>query len=203
MLYNEKAIDKGRIKLILTNAVKHFITITKHKWVVFKLCCMAGEPWRGFMHDWSKYSLTEFWESAKYYNGKYSPIHACRRLNGYSKAWLHHKGRNKHHHEYWYDYNTEQKTPIMPYKYAVEMICDNLAAGIVYNGKDWTNSTQIEYWNKVESKKKVNPQINKFAKAVFKQVSKEGINPVIKKKNLKKLYKEIVLEEKEELSKIK
>lgn len=203
MLYNEKAIDKGRIKLILTNAVKHFITITKHKLVVFKLCCIAGEPWRGFMHDWSKYSPTEFWESAKYYNGKYSPIHACRRLNGYSKAWLHHKGRNKHHHEYWYDYNTEQKTPIMPYKYAVEMICDNLAAGIVYNGKNWTKSTQLEYWNKVESRKKVNPQINKFAKAVFKQVSKEGINSVIKKKNLKKLYKEIVLEEKEELSKIK
>lgn len=185
------------MKLILVNVVKHFITITKHKLIVFKLCIIAGEPWRGFMHDWSKYSFTEFWESAKYYTGKFSPIHACRKINGYSKAWLHHKGKNKHHHEYWYDYNTEEKTPVMPYKYAVEMICDNLAAGITYNGKNWTNSTQLEYWNKIEGKKKVNPKINKFAKEVFKEVSEKGIKPVIKKKNLKDIYqKNIYAEEK-------
>ncbi len=178
--------------MILGKAIKHFKTITKHKWIVFKLCVMAGEPWRGFMHDWSKYSPTEFWESAKYYTGKYSPIHACRKEKGYSKAWLHHKGRNKHHHEYWYDYNTVEKTPVMPYQYAVEMICDNLAAGMVYNGKSWTNSTQIEYWKRVEEKKKVNPKINEFAKAVFTEVSEKGIKPVIKKKNLKRLYQENV-----------
>lgn len=185
--------------MIVINAVKHFITITKHKWIVFKLCCKAGEPWRGFMHDWSKYSPTEFWESAKYYTGKGSPIHICKEENGYSNAWLHHKGRNKHHHEYWYDYNTNQKTIIMPYKYAVEMICDNLAAGIVYNGKKWTNHTQLEYWIRAEEKKKVNPKINEFTKAVFTEVSEQGIKPVIKKKNLKKLYQKIVLEEKVEI----
>lgn len=185
--------------MIVINAVKHFGTITKHKWIVFCLCCKAGQPWRGFMHDWSKYSPTEFWESAKYYTGKFSPIHACRKMNGYSEAWLHHKGRNKHHHEYWYDYNTEQKTPIMPYPYAVEMICDNLAAGIVYNGKNWTNHTQLDYWVKVEGKKKVNPKINEFAKAVFTEVSEQGIKPVIKKKNLQKLYQEIVGKEKVEV----
>ena len=81
----------------------------------------------------------------------------------------------------------------MPYKYAVEMICDNLAAGIVYNGKKWTNSTQLEYWTKIEGKKKVNPKINQFAKAVFTEVSKYGIKPVVKKKNLKKIYKEKVM----------
>lgn len=86
----------------------------------------------------------------------------------------------------------------MPYKYAVEMICDNLAAGIVYNGKNWTKHTQLDYWLKVESKKKVNPKINKFAKEVFKEVAEQGIKPVIKKKNLKKLYNEIVLEKEQE-----
>lgn len=187
--------------MILGKAIKHFKTITKHKWIVFKLCVMAGEPWRGFMHDWSKYSPTEFWESAKYYTGKYSPIHACRMEKGYSKAWLHHKGRNKHHHEYWYDYNTVEKTPVMPYQYAVEMICDNLAAGMVYNGKNWTNSTQIEYWKRVEEKKKVNPKINQFAKAVFTEVSEKGIKPVIKKKNLKKLYQENVSNEEKKQTK--
>ena len=184
--------------MILKKAVKHFITITKHKWIVFKLCCIAGLPWRGFMHDWSKYSPVEFFESVKYYTGKCSPIYVCRKTKGYSNAWLHHKGRNKHHHEYWYDYYTEEKTPIMPYEYAVEMICDNLAAGMVYNGKNWTKSTQLEYWLKVESRKKVNPYINKFAKTVFTEVSKDGIKPVIKRKKLKKLYNEIVLEKKKE-----
>lgn len=162
--------------------------------MVWKLCCMAGEPWRGFMHDWSKYSPTEFWESAKYYTGKFSPIQACKNENGYSKAWLHHKGRNKHHHEYWYDYSTNQQTLVMPYKYAVEMICDNLAAGMVYNGKNWTNQTQLEYWVKVEEKKKVNSKISEFAKVVFTQVSQKGVKSVIKKKNLKNLYEKIVLE---------
>ena len=77
------------------------------------------------------------------------------------------------------------------------MICDNLAAGIVYNGKNWTKSTQLEYWTKVESKKRVNPKINKFAKEIFKQVSEQGIDPVIKKENLKKVYNSIVYCEKE------
>ena len=175
--------------MILTNAVKHFITITKHKLIVFKLCCKAGEPWRGFMHDWSKYSPTEFWESAKYYNGKYSPIHACRRLNGYSKAWLHHKGRNKHHHEYWYDYNTEQKTPIMPYKYAVEMICDTLAAGMTYQKDNWTNDYQLNYYLKARKKAKINPKIDAILLEVYEMISEQGIDEVINSKTLKKIYK--------------
>lgn len=181
---------------MLKNALKHFITITKHKILVLKLCCKAGEPWRGFMHDWSKYSWTEFSESVKYYQGTYSPIVACKIENGYSKAWLHHKGRNKHHHEYWYDYATKEKTLIMPYKYAVEMICDNLAAGKVYKGKNWTNSTQIEYWNEVESRKQINEKIAKFAKTVFEDVSRRGIDEAINRKNLRTIYNKCVNEEK-------
>lgn len=100
------------------------------------------------MHDWSKFSPEEFWESVKYYNGKKSPIIVCKQKNGYSKAWLHHKGRNKHHPEYWVDWALPQKAIIMPYKYAVEMICDKMAAGIVYNGKDWKQDTQIKYYMK-------------------------------------------------------
>ena len=40
--------------MYIKNAIKHFKLITHHKWLVFKLCCKIGEPWRGFMHDWSK-----------------------------------------------------------------------------------------------------------------------------------------------------
>ena len=121
---------------MLKKAFKHFLTITKHKIYVFKLSIKAGIPIRGFFHDFSKYSFTEFWESAKYYtDGKKSPITNCKQQQGYSKAWLHHKGRNKHHHEYWYDYETKDEVPVIPYKYTVEMICDQLAAGMTYNGK--------------------------------------------------------------------
>ena len=98
----------------LKNIVKHFKLITKHKWVVFKLCCKIGEPWRGFWHDMSKYSITEFGESIKYYVGTHSPITEAKKDKGYSEAWLHHKGRNRHHSEYWIDENAPNKTPIMP-----------------------------------------------------------------------------------------
>ena len=127
-----------KIEMYLKNVIKHFGLITHHKWVVFKLCCKIGEPWRGLVHDMSKYSPTEFIESSKYYTGKHSPISEAKRENGYSKAWLHHKGRNKHHSEYWIDENAPDKTPIIPYKYAAEMVCDKLAAGMVYQGKNFT-----------------------------------------------------------------
>lgn len=168
----------------------HLHTVNKHRFIVFKLCCRAGIPWRGFVHDLSKYSIIEFSESIKYYSGKHSPIRDCKQKNGYSKAWLHHKGRNKHHYEYWYDYAAPEPTPVIPYKYAVESICDTLAAGIVYNGKDWTNSTQLEYWNKVLAKGqvKINKKIENFYTDIYTQVSKKGIKEVITPKNLKGTY---------------
>lgn len=117
--------------MYLKNAVKHFMVITKHRWIVFKLCLKVGEPWRGLVHDLSKYSPTEFFESIKYFSGTRSPIVSCRLDKGYSQSWLHHKGRNKHHPEYWIDFQAPNVTPIMPYKYTAEMLCDKLAAGLV------------------------------------------------------------------------
>ena len=172
--------------------VGHFCTITHHKWLVFKLCAKAGVPWRGFMHDWTKYSPTEFFESVKYYTGKRSPIFYCKKENGYSKAWLHHKGRNKHHYEYWYDYTAPEQTPVIPYQYTVEMICDTLAAGMVYKGKEWNNSSQKEYWDRTKHLAKMNPQIYNLLTEVYDQVAEKGINLVINKKNLSALYKKHV-----------
>ncbi len=112
----------------MINAIKHFILITRHKWKVLRLCVKAGIPWQGIVHDLSKYSPAEFFESAKFYSGTHSPIKESKTKYGYSKAWLHHKGRNKHHYEYWFDGSAPDKTPIIPYKYAIEMVCDTLAA---------------------------------------------------------------------------
>ena len=175
---------------MIKNLVLHFNLINKHRFKVFKLCCRAGIPFRGLMHDLSKYSPTEFFESVKYYNGTYSPITNCKKENGYSKAWLHHKGRNKHHHEYWYDYSAPEPTPMIPYKYAVESICDTLAAGIVYSGEDWTNSTQLEYWKKsLESGKvRINKKTEQFYTDIYTQISQKGIKTVITPKNLRKTY---------------
>lgn len=97
------------MKVKISNIIKHFNLVNKHRFIVFKLCLKAGIPFRGLVHDLSKYSFTEFFESAKYFTGNCSPIKICKKDIGYSKAWLHHKGRNKHHHEYWYDYSLEEK----------------------------------------------------------------------------------------------
>jgi len=180
---------------MIQNMLKHIKLVIKHKYQVFKLCCKIGMPFRGFMHDWSKFSPTEFWESVKYYNGKKSPINIAKKENGYSKAWLHHKGRNKHHYEYWYDSRAPEQNPIIPYKYVAEMICDKLAANIVYEGQDWTKEGPLNYWNTREKERAtINLKLKNMLTEVFKQVAQKGINEVITKSNLKKLYNKYCLE---------
>lgn len=172
----------------IKNVIGHLCLITKHKWVVFKLCVKVGEPWRGFIHDFSKYSPTEFCEGVKYFNGKHSPIVDCKRKEGYSKAWLHHRGRNKHHLEYWVDLDSPDKTPIIPYKYVAEMVCDKLAAGIIYEGKNWTKEFELQYWLRERAEVQVNEQIKNVITEVLTQVSEIGINKALTKKNLKEIY---------------
>lgn len=183
---------------MLKKYIAHFCTITKHRWLVFKLCCRAGIPWRGLVHDLSKYSPTEFFESARFYQGFKSPIPVARKELGYSKAWLHHKGRNKHHVEYWVDLEAPNVYPIIPYKYTIEMICDGIAAGLVYKGKDWTANSQIEYWENKKNTAPTNEKIKDLLTEVYLQISKQGINKTITKKNLKKLYYQFCGEDKKE-----
>lgn len=173
----------------LRNFFGHLKTVLRHKWIVFKLSIKAGIPIRGLFHDMSKFSIIEFFESVKFYEGgKRSPLAKSREVQGYSKAWLHHKGRNKHHLEYWFD-GTLKEQPIIPLKYALEMICDKLSASIVYEGKDWKNSSELNYWNEKEKDKiPMNPKIKKFVTEVFTEVSKNGIDKTISKRNLKRLY---------------
>lgn len=173
----------------IKNIYGHFKTVTKHRWLVFKLSVKAGIPIRGLLHDLSKYSYTEFFESAKYYqNGKRSPVPVAREQNGYSKAWLHHKGRNKHHFEYWYDAEAKEQ-PIIPFKYSAEMVCDMLAAGMTYQGENWKKEFAIEFWNKKKKDKVIaNQKMKNFLTEVFTEVSINGVDSTINKKNLKKLY---------------
>ncbi len=131
--------------------IKHFITITKHRHKVIEHCFMAGIGFQGLFHDLSKYTPQEFITGIKYYRGYKSPNDVEREMNGYSKAWMHHQGRNKHHFEYWRDYNPKTHTiePVaMPVKYIKEMFCDRVAASKIYMGKDYTKTHPLEYFNR-------------------------------------------------------
>ena len=140
-------------RTLISKFFGHLHTINKHRWYVFCNCCRAGIPWRGLAHDLSKYSPTEFWESVKYYSGDRSPVLNCKDINGVSFAWLHHKSLNKHHWEYWLDNFDNGEGPNhprgieMPYQYAVEMICDFIAAGQAYMGKkNWSPQAEWDWW---------------------------------------------------------
>ena len=79
--------------------LNHFNTITKHRHQVIKHCFKAGIGFQGLFHDLSKYTFTEFRIGAKYYMGYKSPNDVERMEKGFSSAWMHHQGRNKHHFE--------------------------------------------------------------------------------------------------------
>ena len=141
------------MKIKVINIFKHFKKICIHKYWVFYHCCKMGIPIQGLLHDLSKFSLVEFWEGVRYYQGTFSPIDACKKENGWSPAWMHHKGRNKHHYEYWMDNLDDGGTPLeMPLKYKKEMLCDYLGAGRAYYGKDFTYEKEYEWWQNKLSK---------------------------------------------------
>ena len=185
-------------KNIISNIFKHIKLVSKHKWLVFKFSCKLGIPFRGFMHDFSKFSIQEFFESVKYYHGSISPITMCKKDLGYSPAWLHHKGRNKHHYEYWVDLNSTCVAPVIPYKYMAEMICDKLSASITYNGKKWNNNSEWEYWQIERKNIILNPKVDAFLTEVFQEVRDNGIEKTITKQNIKELYKKYCIDDKTE-----
>ena len=112
-------------------------------------CFKAGIFGRGLLHDLSKYSPLEFTAGIKYYQGTRSPNEAERESVGYSVAWMHHKGKNRHHFEYWNDVNPKTKVyaPVkMPLKFLKEMFCDRVAASKIYQGKNYTDAHPYEYF---------------------------------------------------------
>lgn len=148
----------------MSKIFKHLKMILKHKYWVGKYCFKCGIPWQGITHDLSKFSPTEFFESVKYYQGTSSPIDAAKKDKGYSKAWMHHRGRNKHHYEYWQDnFDNGGEPLIMPYEYAVELLCDYLGAGRAYMGKKFTYKSEYQWWrNKIENPVAMHPAIMSF-----------------------------------------
>ena len=166
----------------------HLKTVLKHKKEVFKLMSKVGMPIQGLLHDMSKFTPIEFMESIKYATGTKSPLEVSREVNGYSAAWLHHKGHNKHHWEYWMDRFLDGGYGcMMPYRYAVEMVCDMIAASTVYKGKDYTSSCPLEYFKSKNFKRCMHPNTYKFLDIVFTEYKSFG-EDVLNKKNLQEIY---------------
>lgn len=136
-------------------AWKHFCTITRHKNLVMAGCFKVGLYRQGLLHDLSKYSPTEFLVGCRYYQGNMSPNNAERADKGYSSAWLHHKGRNKHHLEYWIDYDISRVGDKvhggmagmkMPIRYVVEMFIDRISASKNYQREKYTDQCPLAYF---------------------------------------------------------
>lgn len=131
---------------------RHLSTVRRHRQWVRRYCFRLGLYRQGLLHDLSKYSPTEFWRGARYWQGYRSPNDAERAANGVSLAWLHHKGRNRHHFEYWIDYVRQPDGrgvlagTQMPLRYVAEMFCDRIAACRIYHGKDYTDAQPYEYF---------------------------------------------------------
>ena len=172
-------------------AWKHFCTITYHKYLVAKGCFAVGLYWQGLMHDMSKYSPTEFMQGIKYYTGVKSPNEGERAEYGYSLAWMHHKGRNRHHFEYWTDYNPQTKlvSPVkMPARFLAEMFCDRVAASKIYQGKNYSPHHPLEYFNRGNAKNVMHPETADKLHEILVILDEQGEKAAFKA--VKKMVKE-------------
>lgn len=162
----------------MKNIFRHIHTVTAHKRKVMEHCFRAGLYWQGLTHDLSKFSPEEFIVSCRMYQGTRSPNEAERELKGYSIAWMHHKGRNKHHFEYWTDYNPQSKRmePVkMPLIYVAEMFCDRVAASKIYMGEKYTDSSPLEYYRRGDAARRIiHPDTAKLLEKLLVMLSEEG-----------------------------
>ena len=157
--------------------IKHFMTITRHRHKVMYHCLRCGILWQGMRHDLSKYSPTEFLPGARFYLGDRSPTEGERREYGYSKAWMHHKGRNKHHFEYWTDYDLRTKlmTPVkMPLKYVKEMFCDRVAASKIYMKDKYDDGAPLAYFLRAKKTRAIHPETSDLLENLLTMLRDKG-----------------------------
>lgn len=178
-----------RLNLITWNKVKgHFKTITEHKLLVMEHCFRIGLYRQGLMHDLSKYMPSEFLMGCMYYaDGKESPNNNERVANGYSGAWLHHKGRNRHHFEYWLDYSLDKEKegwPLqavqMPRTYVAEMLMDRICASKNYNKEAYTQHDPLAYFERGRGHYMLHPQTAKELHGMLRILDQKGERELIR-----------------------
>lgn len=175
---DDEAIKYYEVKKKAPNKlIAHTRTVVTHRHMVLKHCIKAGIPLQGLTHDLSKFSPSEFIYGVKFYRGDKSPNEGEREDHGFSYAWMHHKGRNKHHFEYWNDYNIEANKALpvkMPLKYVVEMFCDRVAASKVYLKDKYTCKSPYEYFDKGRSRRTIHPETSDFLEKLLKMLAEKG-----------------------------
>ena len=141
--------------------LKHFkyaSYLFRHKWYVFIECCKVGIPWRGLVHDLSKFLPSEWIPYANYFykpkqrdeTGYYKPCDTGDKAFDY--AWLLHQKRNKHHWQWWVLPKGDGGVEIlpMPDKYRKEMLADWRGAGRAQGYGDNTNEWYKANRNKMQ-----------------------------------------------------
>ena len=165
------------MKITMKKTWGHFKTITHHRFLVMAGCFRVGLIRQGLTHDLSKYSPTEFWEGARYYQGNRSPNAAEREDKGYSEAWMHHKGRNRHHYEYWTDMNRQTRSyesVPMPKRYLAEMVMDRIAACKTYEGKAYTPASALNYFLKSRERELMHPKTREDLEVLLRMLQDRG-----------------------------
>ena len=170
-------------KITLKKAAGHMKTVLHHKKLVAAGCFRVGLYWQGITHDLSKFQPDELLNGFRYYQGgMQSPNNGERVVKGYSEAWMHHKGRNMHHYEYWTDYNIEAANrgeypvrPVkMPRRYVAEMLMDRIAASKTYMKDAYTDASPLEYYEKVKAGDLMHPQTAKELEYMLKLLADKG-----------------------------
>lgn len=158
----------------------HFKTITHHKLKVTALCFRCGLYAQGIKHDLSKYSPVEFCSGVRYFQGNRSPIDKEKEIKGYSMGWLHHKGRNKHHWEYWLDNGKHGVHPLeMPIRYVVEMFCDRVAASQIYQKEHYTDDSALQYYINGRDHIMIHPNTDQLILHLLTYLSEHGLDATI------------------------
>mgnify|MGYP003289284105 FL=1 len=163
--------------MLIRNFFGHLGTVMRHRHMVMKHCFKAGIIRRGLLHDLSKFSPTEFIAGVKYYQGNRSPNEREREISGYSRAWLHHKGRNRHHFEYWTDYSikTGRLTPVcMPDVYIYEMFCDRVAASKIYKKEAYNDRCPLEYFLNGKGTRFIDPNTSEKLEFLLTLLAEKG-----------------------------
>ena len=74
---------------------------------------------------------------------------------------MHHKGRNRHHFEYWTDLSPVTRTyePVdMPVRFLCEMVADRIAACKTYEGAAYTDASPLHYLDRAQESRLVHPR---------------------------------------------
>lgn len=188
--YANKPKNTGQLSQ-LQKIKGHLSTINQHKMKVMDLCFRCGLYQQGLKHDLSKYSPVELKTGFKYYQGYRSPIDAQKEATGYSFSWLHHKGRNPHHWEYWLDNgpNGIHAVP-MEFNYVVEMFCDRVAASMIYLKDKYKDDSALRYYKDHQDVMMIHPQTERQILYLLGYLKQYGLDATIRQiRALLKIYR--------------